>query len=90
MVHLQPQSRGSVRIKSRDPLVSPEIRFNFLRTQEGVQALTGGMRLARAIAQQPPLANHVAEEILPGTNIRSDAEIEASIRANGTSFLHPV
>jgi choline dehydrogenase len=90
VVHLQPQSRGSVRIKSRDPLASPEIRFNFLRTQEDVRALTAGMRLARTIVQQPALANHVAEEILPGANIRSDAEFEASIRANGTSFLHPV
>jgi choline dehydrogenase-like flavoprotein len=48
------------------------------------------MRLARTIAQQPSLADYVADELLPGPDIRSDAEFEASIRANGTSFLHPV
>jgi choline dehydrogenase len=90
VVHLQPQARGSVRMKSPNPLAPPEIRCNFLRTQQDVQALTAGMRLARAIAQQPALANYVAEEILPGPDIRSDAEFEASIRAHGTSFLHPV
>jgi len=41
------------------------------------------------IARQPALADYVAEEILSGPKIRSDAEFEASIRANGTSFLHP-
>jgi choline dehydrogenase len=88
VVHLRPQARGSVRMKSPDPLAPPEIRFNFLRTQQDVQALTAGMRLARTIAQQPALADYVADEILPGPDIRSDAEFETSIRANGTSFLH--
>jgi choline dehydrogenase len=53
-----------------------------------VQALTAGMRMARTITQQPALADYVADEILPGPDIRSDAEFEASIRANGTSFGH--
>jgi choline dehydrogenase len=90
VVHLQPQARGSVRMKSPDPLAPPEIRCNFLRKQQDVRALTAGMRLARTIAQQPALADYVAEEILPGPDVRSDAEFEASIRADGTSFLHPV
>jgi choline dehydrogenase-like flavoprotein len=90
VVHLQPQARGSVRMRSPDSFAPPEIRCNFLGTQQDVQALMAGMRLARTIAQQPALADYVAEEILPGPTIRSDAEFEASIRANGTSFLHPV
>jgi choline dehydrogenase len=90
VVHLCPQARGSVRIKSPDPLAPCEIRCNFLRTKQDVLALTAGLRLARRIAQQPALADYVAEEILPGPDIRSDAEFEASIRANGTSFQHPV
>jgi choline dehydrogenase len=90
VVHLHPQARGSVRMKSPDPLAPPEIRFNFLRIQQDVQALTAGMRLARTIAQQSALADYVAEEILPGPDVRSDAEFDAWIRANGTSFLHPV
>jgi choline dehydrogenase len=90
VVHLTPQARGSVRMKSPDPLTPPKIRYNFLQTQQDVHALTAGMRLARSIARQPALADYVAEEILPGPNIRSDAEIEANIRANGKSFMHPV
>ena len=89
-VHLRPDARGSVRLKSPDPLAAPSIRFNFLRTQYDLDALTAGMRLARNITTQPALAPYVAEEILPGAQVASDAEFEATIRRNGISNLHPV
>ncbi len=89
-VHLRPDARGSVRLKSPDPLAAPAIRFNFLRTQYDLQALTAGMRLARKITTQPTLAPYVAEELIPGAQVNSDAEFEASIRRNGVSNLHPV
>src|SRR5262249_19003169 len=65
-VHLRPDARGSVRIKSSDPLAPPAIRFNFLQTQSDIQALIAGMRLARRFTEQPALAPYVAEELLPG------------------------
>ena len=73
-VHLRPDSRGSVRIKSPDPLAPPSIRFNFLQTQSDLQALTAGMRLARKFTQQPALAPYVAEEFLPGPAVKTDAD----------------
>jgi choline dehydrogenase len=48
------------------------------------------MRLARNITRQPALAAYVAEEIVPGAQIESDADFEAAIRRNGISNLHPV
>lgn len=89
-VHLRPDSRGSVQIKSPDPLAAPSIRFNFLQTQSDLQALTAGMRLARKFTQQPALAPYVAEEIIPGPATNSDADFEANIRQNANSNLHPV
>ena len=89
-VHLRPDSRGSVRIKSPDPLAPPAIRFNFLETRSDLQALTAGMRLARKFASQPALAPYVAEELLPGPAVNTDAEFEANIRMNANSNLHPV
>jgi choline dehydrogenase len=89
-VHLRPDARGSVMLKSPDPLAAPAIRFNFLRTQYDLQALTAGMRLARKITTQPVFAPYVAEELLPGREVESDADFEASIRKNGVSNLHPV
>jgi choline dehydrogenase len=89
-VHLRPDSRGSVHIKSPAPLTPPAIRFNFLETRYDLQALTAGMRLARRFTQQPALAPYVAEELLPGPTVNTDAEFQANIRANANSNLHPV
>jgi choline dehydrogenase len=90
VVHLRPEARGSVRLKSPDPLMPPAIRCNFLRTTEDVRALTAGVRLARKIAQQPALSGYVAEEILPGPDVETDTDLEAAIRRSGASNLHPV
>ncbi|MEJ0015137.1 MAG: choline dehydrogenase [Acetobacteraceae bacterium] len=89
-VHLKPDSRGSVQIRSADPLAPPAIRFNFLQTRSDLDALTAGMRLARRIIAQPALAPYVAEELLPGPAVSSDAEFEDNIRQNANSNLHPV
>ena len=89
-VHLRPEGRGTVRLKSPDPLAAPEIRFNFLRSRYDMQAMLAGMRWVRRIAQQPALAPYIAAETLPGPQVASDAALEADIRARGVSNLHPV
>jgi choline dehydrogenase len=89
-VHLRPDSRGSVALKSPDPLAAPAIRFNFLETQSDLQAMIAGIRLGRKFTQQPALAPYVAEELLPGPAVKTDADFEANIRLNALSNLHPV
>ena len=65
-VHLTPEGRGTVRLKSADPFAAPEIRFNFLKSANDYNALIQGMRICREIAKQPALKPFVVEEILPG------------------------
>ncbi len=89
-VHLRPDARGTVRVKSADPFAPPAIQFNFLQTRHDIQALTTGMRMARAFTRQPSLAPYVAEEIVPGPAVNTDADFEATIRMNALSNLHPV
>ena len=89
-VHLRPDGRGTVRLKSADPLAAPEIRFNFLKSAYDFQALLEGMRICREIARQPALKPFVVEEILPGASVTGEAELKADIRARGVSNLHPV
>jgi choline dehydrogenase len=89
-VHLRPEGRGSVCLKSPDPMAPPAIRFNFLRTRSDVQAVTSGMRWVRKIAQQPALASYIAAEVLPGPGVNTDSELEDAIRKYGVSNLHPV
>ncbi len=89
-VHLCPDARGYVRLKSPDPKKPPAIRFNFLHTPYDLRAVMAGMRLVRKIAAQPSFASYVAAELNPGPEVNTDAEMEDFIRKNGVSNLHPV
>ncbi len=89
-VHLRPEGRGTVRIKSPDPLDPPAIQFNFLASDYDFQALIYGTRLSRKIAAQPALKPYVVEEVIPGPAVQSDDEITEEIRIRGVSNLHPV
>ncbi|HEY1299409.1 MAG TPA: GMC family oxidoreductase N-terminal domain-containing protein [Stellaceae bacterium] len=89
-VHLRPEGRGTVRIKSPDPAAPPAIRFNFLASDYDFQALIYGARLSRKIAAQPALKPFVVEEVLPGPAVETDAQMVEEIRVRGVSNLHPV
>jgi choline dehydrogenase len=89
-VHLRPEGRGSVRLKSADPLAAPAIRFNFLASDYDFQALIYGTRLSRKIAAQPALKPFVVEEVIPGEAVQSDEQLIEEIRNRGVSNLHPV
>ena len=89
-VHLRPEGRGTVRIKSPDPLAPPAIQFNFLASEYDFQALIYGARLARTIAAQPALKPFVVEEVIPGPQVESEAQMKEEIRVRGVSNLHPV
>jgi choline dehydrogenase len=89
-VHLDPHSRGSVRLRSPDPLAPPEIRMNFFRTPSDIAAMVSAVKLVRRIASQPALQAYNRGEISPGAETRTDEEIEAFLRRAGIANLHPV
>jgi choline dehydrogenase len=89
-VHLRPEGRGTVRIKSADPAAPPAIQFNFLASDYDFQALIYGTRLSRKIAAQPALKPFIVEEVIPGPAVQTDDEITEEIRVRGVSNLHPV
>jgi choline dehydrogenase-like flavoprotein len=89
-VHLRPQGRGRVSLKSPDPLAPPRIELRYLETNHDIDAMLYGMRLARKIAEQPALRDIIAEEVYPGPQITSDAALTEDLRNRGVSNLHPV
>jgi choline dehydrogenase len=89
-VHLRPEGRGTVRLKSPDPLAAPEIRFNFLRSDYDMQAVIKGMRIARQIARQHVLQRLVVAETSPGPAVMTDEQLADDVRKRGVSNLHPV
>ena len=90
-VHLRPDGRGTVRLKSADPLAAPEIRFNFLKSANDMQALIQGMRICREIAAAAGARSRSwSRRSCPARTSPSEADLKADIRARGVSNLHPV
>jgi len=89
-VHLRPQGRGRVSLKSSDPIRPPKIEFKFLETDHDVDAMLYGIRLARKIADQPALKRYIAEEVVPGPRVTDEAALIEDLRNRGVSNLHPV
>jgi choline dehydrogenase len=90
--NLQPASRGTVRLKSRDPAAAPAIAPNYLSTDEDRRVAVDSIRVARKIVRSPALARFRPEEILPGPNVRDDDEavLLRAVGDIGTTIFHPV
>ncbi|OGA14297.1 MAG: choline dehydrogenase [Betaproteobacteria bacterium RIFCSPLOWO2_12_FULL_63_13] len=87
---LRPSSRGSVEIGSSDPFAAPKIQPDFLSTENDRRLMIEAFKLGRTLLAQPSLAAYVAEEILPGSACRSDAQILEHVRETGSTVHHPV
>jgi choline dehydrogenase len=82
------KSRGRVSLRSADPLAKPVIDPAYLADDADLDVLVAGVRQAREIAAQAPLARHIAAEYAPGEQVRDD-ELRAWIRRNVGTIFHP-
>jgi 4-pyridoxate dehydrogenase len=86
---LHPDSRGEVLLRSADPHDKVKIVTNFLTAPNDLPTLRQGVRIAREVAAQPPLAPFRGAEMSPGPKIQSDAEIDNWIRSVAATANHP-
>jgi choline dehydrogenase len=87
--NLNPTSRGTVAIQSRDPYRMPSIQPNYLATEEDRQVAVEAIRAARRVASQPALKPYIIEEQLPGAAVQTEAELVRAAGDIGTSIFHP-
>src|SRR6201999_992467 len=85
---VKPDSRGTLRLRSRDPLEPPEIDCNFLAEGRDARRMLEGVRLARGLGRHPALARFLELEILPGDAVGDD-QLAGAIAANLASYGHP-
>jgi choline dehydrogenase len=91
-VHIGPMysdSRGSVKIKSLDPNVHPELRFNYLSTDQDRREWVEAIRVARRILEQSSFDPFSGGEISPGPDVSSDQEILDWVARDAETALHP-
>jgi choline dehydrogenase-like flavoprotein len=87
---VSPKSRGKVWLASKDPAAKAKIVTNSLEHPDDLRSLVAGMKLAREIAAQEPLASKIIREIKPGTSVVEDEDLEDDIRKRLMLIYHPV
>jgi choline dehydrogenase len=87
---ITPESRGSVTLRSANPLDAPAIRANYLSSDADLRTLVEGVSLARRIAATKAFDPYRGEEMTPGKQIARDDEIAEFIRAESQTLYHPV
>ncbi|MFG6176026.1 GMC family oxidoreductase [Halomonas sp. THAF12] len=88
--NLNPTSRGTVRLASRDPAAAPRIAPNYLATEDDRRVAADSLRLTRHIAAQPAFARYAPEEVKPGVQYESDEDLARLAGEIGTTIFHPV
>jgi len=88
--NLRPSSRGHIRIRNPDPLVAPEIRLNYLNTEQDMDVAVRSLHMTRRIMQAPALAPFTPQELKPGPAIVTDDDLTHAARDLGTTIFHPV
>ena len=87
----RPLSRGSVHLRSGDPLAAPRIVSNYLQHPQDARVLVAGLRQLREIYAQPAFKHLVTgEEHFPGNGVTSAEALEAFARQKGGTVYHPV
>ena len=86
---VRPESRGTLRIKSADPMAAPEIRINYLATETDRTVNVEGLKILRKILAAPALKPFVVEESEPGAKVVSDEDLLAFCRQRGSTVYHP-
>ncbi|MBP5859043.1 choline dehydrogenase [Marivibrio halodurans] len=86
---LRPESRGEIRLKDSDPESYPTISPNYLATETDRRTIVEGVKIARRIAELPPLAGKIREEFRPGPDVRTDEALLDWVRNSATTIYHP-
>ncbi|MBV8192552.1 MAG: GMC family oxidoreductase N-terminal domain-containing protein, partial [Alphaproteobacteria bacterium] len=89
--NLQPTSRGTVRLRSRDPAAKPRIAPNYLSTYEDRVVAADAIRVTRRLIGQAAMRPYSPEELLPGISVGDDdASLAKAAGDIGTTIFHPV
>ena len=90
--NLRPRSRGTIRLHSANPSAAPAIQPDYLGDAEGhdLKMMVEGARVSRGILAQDAFAAYRGEEIFPGRDTGSDAELATFIQRKAETIYHPV
>lgn len=72
---LRPRSRGTVRLRSSDPLAQPLIDPNYFAEQSDLERTVSGIEVCRDIMRQPAMARLIRREYTPGPELHTREQL---------------
>jgi choline dehydrogenase len=88
--HLQPRSRGYVRLRSSRAEDAPLIVPRYLSAPEDLPILIEAVRLSRRIVNAASFEPYRGVEIFPGEQAQDEASLTKFIRQKAETIYHPV
>jgi choline dehydrogenase len=86
---LRPRSRGTVRLRSRDPHDPPLVQPRFLSSPDDVVPLLRGLRFCRELVKTSAFDTFRGEELSPGSRVIDDDGLIEHVRARSQTVDHP-
>lgn len=90
VVLLRPESRGTISIRSGDPLAAPVIRPGYLTDPADLPRLVAGLQVCRQIAAASALSRWRGPEVLPGAGATTAEHLAEHVRHTAQTLYHPV
>jgi choline dehydrogenase len=86
---MRSKSRGAVTLASADATQDPNIAFNYMSHPDDWEEFRTCIRLTREIFGQEAFAPFRGEELIPGAQAQTDADLDETIREHTESAYHP-
>lgn len=87
---LNSKNRGSVSLRSNNPLDLPVIQMNYLQNESDKLVLLAGLKIARELINSNVFDDFRGEEVTPGINVNSDEALLTYISEVCDTIYHPV
>ena len=91
-VHVGPMysdARGTLTLRNRDPRQHPELRFNYLSTDQDRREWVEAIQVARHILNQPAMDEFNGGETSPGPAVSTPEQILDWVSRDAETALHP-
>lgn len=88
--NLRPDSVGTCHIQSTDLKTQPDIKLNYLSTDNDRKVAVESVRQARKVMTAKALAQYEPEEYLPGPSMETEDDLVKGVGDIATTIFHPV